>query len=595
MWHMGKNKSQFRAYLQHATYYLLLVATCHLPLATAQTKTTGKVRHTGHTGGGTLPGSPVVNLSASSLAFGNQVVNTTSGPQVLTLTNVGTGSLTITSIITTGNFAATTTCGGTLAAGANCIINVTFTPLSVASLTGAVTITDNAAGTPHVVTLSGTGTAVPSGYGNTGNPYANHPGWPLAHTSISGCATITPAANTYYLLTGNIGSDPTANCITLNFTSNAGWVFDLGGFAVTGTFVVNASTNAGDVLNGSITCAASDPVTCFKAQGPTSTSGTQTQFEFLTVGNSFAGAAQARAFWVESVASTAWTGSGYRLHIHNLTVNNPHTSVGNRSHGISIVSSSTNPGQSVQVDHNSLNTPIDADQAWGADLFNVWNWSFDNNLCTLLTHNAGLTYGECLNWEPGTNPPPIMNGIFTANDVTLNNNRGLRLWGACSGTSALTISNNLFRTINLDVADKRWGAVSLGEAGCSSPQVFTSTILSGNTYQIIRGQGIQISGAQGPLIQNETATCPSGCVAGSNFAWANVANTGPSPASFTAKNNTVTDFTTAGVPPVIACGVPGNAAYVCAIGGTATSTVTVCNSGTAAGNGSITNLSSPCP
>jgi hypothetical protein len=105
-------------------------------------------------------GSPIANLSASSLAFDNQQINTTSAAQVLTLTNTGTGTLTIGSIVTTGNFADTTTCGGTLAIGANCTVSVTFTPLSAAALTGAVTFTDDAANSPQVVTLSGTGTNV---------------------------------------------------------------------------------------------------------------------------------------------------------------------------------------------------------------------------------------------------------------------------------------------------------------------------------------------------------------------------------------------------------------------------------------------------
>lgn len=107
--------------------------------------------------GVSAPSFPVVNLSASSLAYGNQIVGSTSAAQVLTLTNVGTAALTISSIVTTGNFSNTTTCGGTLAAGSNCTISVTFSPLSAGALTGATTITDDASGSPHVVSLSGTG------------------------------------------------------------------------------------------------------------------------------------------------------------------------------------------------------------------------------------------------------------------------------------------------------------------------------------------------------------------------------------------------------------------------------------------------------
>lgn len=104
-------------------------------------------------GGG---GSPIVSFSASSLAFGNEEEGSTSEPLLITLTNTGTAPLTITNIAVSANFAETTTCGATLAAGANCAINVTLAPNTTGSLTGTVTITDNAAGSPQTVSLKGT-------------------------------------------------------------------------------------------------------------------------------------------------------------------------------------------------------------------------------------------------------------------------------------------------------------------------------------------------------------------------------------------------------------------------------------------------------
>ncbi len=95
------------------------------------------------------------------MSFGNQGVNTTSGGQTVTLSNTGGSSLTITSISITGtnagDFSETNTCGSSVAAGANCTISVTFTPTAAGSRVGAVTITDNATGSPQSVSLSGTG------------------------------------------------------------------------------------------------------------------------------------------------------------------------------------------------------------------------------------------------------------------------------------------------------------------------------------------------------------------------------------------------------------------------------------------------------
>jgi len=103
-------------------------------------------------GGG---GSPSVSFSASSLTFGDEEQGSTSEPLLITLTNSGTAPLTITTIAASANFAETNNCT-TLAAGANCAINVTLAPDTTGSLKGTVTFTDNAAGSPQTVSLSGT-------------------------------------------------------------------------------------------------------------------------------------------------------------------------------------------------------------------------------------------------------------------------------------------------------------------------------------------------------------------------------------------------------------------------------------------------------
>jgi FG-GAP-like repeat/Abnormal spindle-like microcephaly-assoc'd, ASPM-SPD-2-Hydin/Divergent InlB B-repeat domain len=101
-------------------------------------------------------------LSPTSLSFGSVAVGTTSAAQTVMLTNVGTTTLTITSIAitgtNTGDFGQTHTCGNSLAAGTSCTISVKFKPTAKGRRTAAVSVTDNAAGSPQKVTLSGTGT-----------------------------------------------------------------------------------------------------------------------------------------------------------------------------------------------------------------------------------------------------------------------------------------------------------------------------------------------------------------------------------------------------------------------------------------------------
>jgi hypothetical protein len=112
---------------------------------------------------GAIP-TPAVTLAPTSLTFGSQLLTTTSAAQTVTLTNTGTGPLTISSIAASGDFAQTNTCGtlpAMLAANANCMISVKFTPTATGTRTGTLTITDDAANSPQTVGLTGTGTNTP--------------------------------------------------------------------------------------------------------------------------------------------------------------------------------------------------------------------------------------------------------------------------------------------------------------------------------------------------------------------------------------------------------------------------------------------------
>ena len=99
-----------------------------------------------------------VALSPQQITFASQGVGSTSPPQTVTLTNVGNMPLTVSSISVTGDFGQTNNCVGTVAAaGGTCTINVTFTPTTAEQKTGAINITDTAPGSPHQISLAGTG------------------------------------------------------------------------------------------------------------------------------------------------------------------------------------------------------------------------------------------------------------------------------------------------------------------------------------------------------------------------------------------------------------------------------------------------------
>jgi hypothetical protein len=105
-------------------------------------------------------GGPTVTVSPTSLTWGTVVLGATGAAKVVTLTNTGSVTLSISSITTSGDFAQATStkpCGSTLAAGKNCVIKVTFTPTQVGARTGTLTLIDNSPSSPQTVALSGTG------------------------------------------------------------------------------------------------------------------------------------------------------------------------------------------------------------------------------------------------------------------------------------------------------------------------------------------------------------------------------------------------------------------------------------------------------
>ncbi len=103
---------------------------------------------------------PGVSLIPLTLTFSDEMVGMTSSAQTVTLANVGSAALAISSIVASGDFAQTNTCGIGIAGGTSCLISVTFTPTAVGTQTGTLTITDDSNGveaSTQTVGLSGTG------------------------------------------------------------------------------------------------------------------------------------------------------------------------------------------------------------------------------------------------------------------------------------------------------------------------------------------------------------------------------------------------------------------------------------------------------
>lgn len=104
-----------------------------------------------------------VSISPPSFDFGDQPTGGTTPAQVFTLTNNSTSALAFNNASFTFSganpldFAQTNNCVPSLAAGASCQINVTFTPSQTGSRSATLEVSDSDPSSPQTAALSGTG------------------------------------------------------------------------------------------------------------------------------------------------------------------------------------------------------------------------------------------------------------------------------------------------------------------------------------------------------------------------------------------------------------------------------------------------------
>ena len=107
------------------------------------------------TGTGTQPG---ISVTPSSVSFGN-VADGTGSTQAITLKNIGTGNLTVSSESVTGTgFSVTGFTAQTLTPNSTMTFNAVFAPTTAGAVSGSITVNTNLA-SPTTIALTGTGTA----------------------------------------------------------------------------------------------------------------------------------------------------------------------------------------------------------------------------------------------------------------------------------------------------------------------------------------------------------------------------------------------------------------------------------------------------
>jgi len=177
--------------------------------------------------GSAIAAGPAVSLAPPSpLTFKTQNVGTTSGTMNFSVTNTGTGNLTVSSVGISGTNAGDFSIvsdgcsGAVLTQDQNCIVGVRFAPAYGGARMAVASVIDSAPGSPHTIALSGTGYGIPS-------------------------ANLTASALTY--ATTSVGSATAAQSVTL---SNPGTdTLKIASIALTGP-------NGGDFTKPVTTCGA---------------------------------------------------------------------------------------------------------------------------------------------------------------------------------------------------------------------------------------------------------------------------------------------------------------------------------------------------
>jgi trimeric autotransporter adhesin len=202
-------------------------------LVLASNASNGNVSVTLQGTGAAVP-APVIAVSPGALAFGNQTLNVTSGTQFITVQNNGNAPATLSPLSLTGsatfNLLNPTACGASLGAGASCILQLQFRPTVTGAQTAALQVTSNAPGSPHSVSISGTGVAQPT------------PSPSLSQSAVVGFADTTLGLTDPNVATASAGNTGAA-AYTLNQVSLSGanpGDFVLGGTCIAGKVVPSA-------------------------------------------------------------------------------------------------------------------------------------------------------------------------------------------------------------------------------------------------------------------------------------------------------------------------------------------------------------------
>jgi hypothetical protein len=247
-------------------------------------------------------GSAAATFSPASVSFPSQLITTTSAAKTVTLSNNQDVALSIAPPAVKGDFAlAGGTCGPSLAAFSKCTYLVTFTPPSLETFAGALTINADLSSGPLVVNLAGTG-------GTAG----------IASVSVAPTsATVLTGTSQQFTATANLSAGG-----TIPITSIAHWsssntkvatvnTTGLASLLEAGTASIKASLNSS--LNTSATLMAVPALVSIAVTPQNSSLPLGTSQQFVATGSYSNGSTQNltnAAVWSSSASTVANIGNG---------------------------------------------------------------------------------------------------------------------------------------------------------------------------------------------------------------------------------------------------------------------------------------------
>jgi IPT/TIG domain len=532
--------------------------------------------------------------------------------------------------------------------------------------------------------------------GNVGNPYGPPPdgtGVPVpanaVHLKACPGAGINPANGAYYIFDNDVGTDATAECFSATTVNS--FTVDLGGHTVHGGIYTgtNGESGAITIMNGTVVCnLPSTNLGCVHGYlGPTPTG--QYRVTHLTVAQQAPGAPLIDIYdnYATQNYSGGGSGLGRAVRIDHITA----TSTPGPSNRQTMIAVTGDGYVGAEMDNNSVTGLADTDAPQGLTCYGCSGFAAHNNQI-VFRNNTTSQYGRMILWDAAVNWSvlPMTDGEVYANDLTVNNNVGVRFRGnpgtafiapstaspagavrskgvvTITGTSYLPVVFNVGDTVIVrgvadssfngtftitSVSGKRFTYNQVGpdaSSGCApsvncyaldqavsgmrgvnihdnilrnirglgttnsgtygAMEIGNNTAIKGlatgeiyhNALEINDGPAIMIDSLTGLKVDNNTVTCfQNDCSkAGYFFHIDNVvpSETGEA-ADAVIENNNVNVLTQAGKPVVEACGpAQSGVQYDCLSNPTTSyTTVTLCNSGKAVGNGKITNVDPPCP